>query len=134
MSKFCENLTMKKIFHSSQFCILFFQDSYSALAVLQFIILQGKKDKNFVILLSLDIQVGYNSVYTDGLLMKCDTLGIKVHILKWIHFFLCSKNLKVRGVTAIPTLSHSTRASIKDLCQVLNCLQSPSIIWSRLLV
>ena len=104
MGKICErmiadrimlHLLSKDLIHKDHFGFLPFRDSHSALTVLHSDIQQAKKAKEYVLGISLDIQAAYDSVYIDGLILKCATLGIRGRILKWIHSFLTDRKLKV---------------------------------------
>lgn len=104
MGKICEkmitdrivlHLISKNLIHPKHFGFLPFRDSHSALAIVQSDILRAKKAKEYVLGISLDIQAAYDSVYIDGLILKCAMLNIKGHMLRWIHSFLTDRQLKV---------------------------------------
>ena len=77
-----------------------FRDSQTAVMMLHQDVIRAKKKKKFVIGISLGLKAAYDSVYIDGLIMKCAQLGISSRMLLWLHRFLTIRNIKVlwRGV------------------------------------
>ena len=104
MCKICErmivrrlytHLTSQKIIDPRILGFLPFRDSHSALALLHSDISIARAEKKFIIGVSLDIQAAYDSVYIDGLALKCAQVGITGNALLWIYNLLCGRRIKV---------------------------------------
>lgn len=102
--KICERIIMKrlssfilnnKLLDHRHLGFLPYRDSHTAVTMLNHDIAQAKKEKKFIVGISLDIQAAYDSVYIDGLILKCASLGITGPILHWLHKFLASRWIKV---------------------------------------
>ncbi|GBM21307.1 hypothetical protein AVEN_149884-1 [Araneus ventricosus] len=59
-------------------------------------IAEAHHQKNYFIGINLDIKSAYDSVYIDGLVLKCLQLGITGNISKLIHQFLHDRTLQIR--------------------------------------
>ncbi|GBL79834.1 RNA-directed DNA polymerase from mobile element jockey [Araneus ventricosus] len=59
-------------------------------------ITEAHHQKNYFIGINLDIKSAYDSVYIDGLVLKCLQLGITGHLSKFIHQFLHDRTQQIR--------------------------------------
>ena len=57
------------------------RDSQMAVMMLHQDIARAKKKRKFILGIALDLKAAYDSVYIDGLIMKCAHLGISGRIL-----------------------------------------------------
>ena len=53
-------------------------------------------NKEYVIVVFLDLEKAYNTLWKKGLLYKCNQLGIKNCMLKWIATFLGNRECEVK--------------------------------------
>lgn len=72
-----------------------FRDSHTILTMLHQDIVHTKRAKKFILGISLDLQAAYDSVYVDGLILKCAQIGITGPILRWLHRFVSSRSIKI---------------------------------------
>ncbi|GBN79615.1 hypothetical protein AVEN_160623-1 [Araneus ventricosus] len=59
-------------------------------------ITEAHSHKKYVLGIILDIKSAYDSVYIDGLILKCLQLGINENITKVLHSFLQNRTIQVR--------------------------------------
>ncbi|GBM82099.1 putative RNA-directed DNA polymerase from transposon BS [Araneus ventricosus] len=104
-SKFFERILIQRITHhllvgkkvpSSVNGFLPLRDNQLAVYKIHTAITEAHTHKKYLLGISLDIKSAYDSVYIDGLILKCLRLGIKGNIIKVLHSFLQNRTIQVR--------------------------------------
>ncbi|GBM50673.1 putative RNA-directed DNA polymerase from transposon BS [Araneus ventricosus] len=72
------------------------RDNQLAVYKIHTAITEAHTHKKYLLGISLDIKSAYDSVYIDGLILKCLRLGIKGNIIKVLHSFLQNRTIQVR--------------------------------------
>ncbi|GBN90095.1 hypothetical protein AVEN_224435-1 [Araneus ventricosus] len=72
------------------------RDNQLAVYKIHTAITEAHSYKKYFLGISLDIKSAYDSVYMDGLILKCLRLGIKGNIIKVLHSFLKNRTIQVR--------------------------------------
>ncbi|GBM58627.1 putative RNA-directed DNA polymerase from transposon BS [Araneus ventricosus] len=104
-SKFFERILIQRITHHlligkkippSVNGFLPLRDNQLAIYKIHIAITEAHAHKKYLLGISLDIKSAYDSVYIDGLILKCLRLGIKGNIIKVLHSFLQNRTIQVR--------------------------------------
>lgn len=85
-----------RIFHEHHFGFLPFKDCQLALKVIYEDINRMRTSGDYVLLVAVDINAAYDSVWQDGLVLKCLEAGLSGKLCKWIYELISFRKIKVK--------------------------------------
>jgi len=89
-------LESRNLLHGAQFGFRKGKSTYNALSILSNTIRTAISEKKYCLVVYLDIEGAFDSLWPEGLLFKMKNLGFDQQILKWLHNYFTGRRMSVR--------------------------------------